>query len=277
MTQDESIPYTPRRRIRSFVIRAGRMTAGQERAWQELWPRFGIDYTPDPLDLDRHFGRTAPHILEIGFGTGDALLAYAQQHPEHDCIGIEVHPPGVGHLLLKIQEAGLTNVRVICHDAVEVLSHCLSNSCLAEVHIFFPDPWHKKRHHKRRLIQTPFIELLARVVRPGGIIKLGTDWQNYAEQMLQLVDAHPDFDNLAYVDRQNLSPQPSPSRGEGAEDATNPSVVLPITHHASHITLARPDMPSGFVARPEHRPLTRFERRGHRLGHGVWDLAYKRR
>jgi tRNA (guanine-N7-)-methyltransferase len=246
MTQDPT-SIAPLRRIRSFVIRAGRMTAGQERAWQELWPLFGIEYGPGPLDLDQTFGRRAPRVLEIGFGTGDALLAYAQLHPEHDCIGIEVHPPGVGHLLLKIQEAGLSNVRVICHDAVEVLSSTLSPSSVDEVHIFFPDPWHKKRHHKRRLIQTPFIDLLARVVRAGGIVKLGTDWQNYAEQMLQLLDARADFSNLAHIDP-------------------------PILFNTSAI----PEPTSGFVARPEHRPLTRFERRGHRLGHGVWDLAYKK-
>jgi tRNA (guanine-N7-)-methyltransferase len=239
MTQEDSTVPTPLRRIRSFVIRAGRMTAGQERAWQALWPRFGIEYTPEPLDLNQIFGRTAPRVLEIGFGTGDALLAYAQLHPEHDCIGIEVHPPGVGHLLLKIQELGLTNVRVLCHDAVEVLSHSLPNACLDEVHIFFPDPWHKKRHHKRRLIQTTFIDLLARVIKVGGSVKLGTDWQHYAEQMLQVINAHAEFVNLA--------------------------------------TTTDPEAPSGFVARPEHRPLTRFERRGHRLGHGVWDLAFRRR
>ena len=226
------------------------MTAGQERAWQELWPRFGIDYTPDTLDLERLFGRSAPHILEIGFGTGDALLAYAKLHPDHNCIGIEVHPPGVGHLLLKIQEAGLTNVRVICHDAVEVLSHCLPSSCLEEVHIFFPDPWHKKRHHKRRLIQTPFIDLLARVIATGGVVKLGTDWQDYAQQMLSMLDSHTAFQNIAHSNREKTDLSSS---------------------------LLHPDQESGFVARPEHRPLTRFERRGHRLGHGVWDLAYKRR
>jgi tRNA (guanine-N7-)-methyltransferase len=249
MTQDESTS-TPMRRIRSFVIRAGRMTAGQERAWRELWPRYGVEYAPQPVELDKVFGRTAPHVLEIGFGTGDALLAYAQLHPEHDCIGIEVHPPGVGHLLLKIQEAGLTNVRVLCHDAVEVLMQRLPEQCLDEVHIFFPDPWHKKRHHKRRLIQTPFIDLLARVVKPGGIVKLGTDWQDYAEQMLQVMDAHAAFENLVH-----------------AHQATN----------QDNSTLSCPEAPSGYVARPEHRPLTRFERRGHRLGHGVWDLAYKKR
>lgn len=250
MTQDELIQPTPMRRIRSFVIRAGRMTAGQERAWQELWPHFGIDYTPSSLDLDRLFGRSAPRVLEIGFGTGDALLAYAQLHPEHDCIGIEVHPPGVGHLLLKIQEAGLTNVRVICHDAVEVLSNCLPNSSLDEVHIFFPDPWHKKRHHKRRLIQTSFIDLLAHVVKAGGVVKLGTDWQDYAQQMLSVLDSHHAFQNIAHCDR----------------DKTDLSS-----------SLTPPEQESGFVARPEHRPLTRFERRGHRLGHGVWDLAYRKR
>jgi tRNA (guanine-N7-)-methyltransferase len=259
MTQEESTSPTPLRRIRSFVIRAGRMTAGQERAWQELWPRFGIDYTAAQLNLDALFGRTAPRVLEIGFGTGDALLAYAQLHPEHDCIGIEVHPPGVGHLLLKIQEAGLTNVRVICHDAVEVLSHSLSNAYLDEVHIFFPDPWHKKRHHKRRLIQTPFIDLLARVVKTSGVVKLGTDWQNYAEQMLQLMDSHPAFENLAHPNSSGLS----------LTDSTGAACCAP--------TQANPALPSGYVARPEHRPLTRFERRGHRLGHGVWDLAFRKR
>jgi tRNA (guanine-N7-)-methyltransferase len=250
MTQDESILPAPVRRIRSFVIRAGRMTAGQERAWRELWPRFGIEYTLDALNLDQVFGRTAPRILEIGFGTGDALLAYAQLHPEHDCLGIEVHPPGVGHLLLKVQEAGLTNVRVICHDAVEVLSHSLPSACLDEVHIFFPDPWHKKRHHKRRLIQSPFIDLLARVIKTSGVVKLGTDWQDYALQMLQILNTHAEFQNFAHLNcaQTDLS--------------------------ATHV---HPEEASGFVARPEHRPLTRFERRGHRLGHGVWDLAYKRR
>jgi len=248
-------PVTPEqpthlRRIRSFVVRAGRLTAGQERAWQELWPRYGIELSAQPLELDKIFNRVAPRILEIGFGTGDALLAYAQLHPDHDCLGIEVHPPGVGHLLLKIQEAALTNVRVICHDAVEILSQCLAADCLDEVHIFFPDPWHKKRHHKRRLIQLPFVDLLARVLKSSGVVKLGTDWQEYAEQMLKLMDEHAAFQNLA-----------------SNNYLTNDQYRTP-----SH-----PEVLSGFVARPTHRPLTRFERRGHRLGHGVWDLAYRRR
>lgn len=238
-TRSEANDETHRRHIRSFVIRAGRMTDGQERAWQELWPQFGRDYSPKTIDLDALFGRNAPRILEIGFGTGDALIEYAQKHPEHDCIGIEVHPPGVGHCLLKTKELQLSNVRVLCHDAVEVLSNSLPPQSIDEVHIFFPDPWHKKRHHKRRLIQAPFVNLLDRVLKSGGIVKLGTDWENYAEQMLQVMTAHASFANTASV-----------------------------TH---------PELPSGFVARPEHRPLTRFERRGQRLGHGVWDLQFQKR
>ncbi len=235
------LPSPRHRRIRSFVIRAGRMTTGQERAWRELWPQYGIEFTGEAIDLDKLFGRCAPRVAEIGFGTGDALFAYARQHPEHDCLGIEVHPPGVGHLLLKIEAGGLSNVRAMRHDAVEVLSQALPPACLDEVHIFFPDPWHKKRHHKRRLIQKSFVDLLARVVKPNGIVKLATDWQHYAEQILAVFDAHADFDNLASLNADN------------------------------------PESSSGFTARLKHRPLTRFERRGHRLGHGVWDMAFRRR
>jgi tRNA (guanine-N7-)-methyltransferase len=244
-TEENQTPHS--RRIRSFVVRAGRMTAGQERAWQELWPRFGIEYTAAPIDIDRVFNRPGARVLEIGFGTGDALLAYAQLHPDHNCIGIEVHPPGVGHLMLKAQELGITNIRTVCHDAVDVLDKCVPAQSLDEVHIFFPDPWHKKRHHKRRLIQPPFIDLLARVVKPNGIVRLATDWQNYAEHMLSVMDAHSSFENIAYT--------PTTTK-VSSEDS---------------------QLPSGFVARLAHRPLTRFERRGHRLGHGVWDLAYRRR
>jgi tRNA (guanine-N7-)-methyltransferase len=225
------------RRIRSFVVRAGRMTTGQERAWKELWPLYGIEFTGALIDLERCFGRKAPCVLEIGFGTGDALLAYAQQHPEHNCLGIEVHPPGVGHLMLQVHDKQLANVRVICRDAVEVLVHSLPPRSLDEVHVFFPDPWHKKRHHKRRLIQTAFVDLLALALKPGGSVRLATDWENYAEQMRTVMDSHSAFANLA---------------------------------------LADPQTPSGYTARPEHRPLTRFERRGHRLGHGVWDMLYRR-
>jgi tRNA (guanine-N7-)-methyltransferase len=236
---NETTESTPARtrRIRSFVVRAGRMTAGQTRAWKELWPKYGIEFTGAELSLDQIFGRHAPRVLEIGFGTGDALLAYAQLHPDRDCLGIEVHPPGVGHLLLQVHDKGLANVRAICHDAVDVMMQSIPPSALEEVHIFFPDPWHKKRHHKRRLIQTPFVDLIARALRPGGLFKLATDWEHYAEQMRSVIDPHPAFENLA---------------------------------------LADPQVSSGFAARFAHRPLTRFERRGHRLGHGVWDLLYRR-
>lgn len=228
----------PHRRIRSFVLRLGRMTSGQQRALDELWPRFGVDYTPAPLDLEQLFGRRAPRIIEIGFGTGEALFAYAQAHPEADCLGIEVHRPGAGHLFLQVEGAGLSNVRTSCHDAVEVLAQQIPPASIDAVHIFFPDPWHKARHHKRRLIQPAFADLLAQTLKPGGLLRLATDWQNYAEHMRAVLDVHPQFINIA---------------DEAGADGT------------------------GFVPRPDDRPLTRFERRGHRLGHGVWDMAYKRR
>ena len=232
MTDPTQPADRPHRRIRSFVLRMGRMTSGQQRALDELWPQFGIDFTPDTLDLDRLFGRHAPRLVEIGFGTGEALFAYAQAHKEVDCLGIEVHRPGAGHLLMNAQATGLSNVRVSCHDAVEVLAQQIPPCSVDAVHIFFPDPWHKTRHHKRRLIQPAFADLLAQVLKPDGMLKLATDWQHYAEHMRAVLDAHPKLINIA-------------------DD-------------------------SGFVPRPEDRPLTRFERRGHRLGHGVWDLAYKK-
>jgi tRNA (guanine-N7-)-methyltransferase len=222
-----------RRSIRSFVLRAGRATAAQQRALDELWPKYGIDAQDSPLDLDQIFGRRAPRMLEIGFGAGEALLAFAQAHPEIDCLGIEVHRPGVGHLLLGIESAKLTNVRVIDRDGVEVIRSELPEGSMSLVHIFFPDPWHKKRHHKRRLIQPPFVTLLARIIASGGLLRLATDWEHYALQMREVLDAAPEFENVA-----------------GS---------------------------AGFVPRMAARPLTRFERRGHRLGHGVWDLEYRRK
>lgn len=232
---DTSLPdaASRKRTVRSFVLRMGRMTAGQERAYRELWPRYGIDFAPTALDLDACFGRRAPRMLEIGFGTGEALLAYAQAHPEHDCLGIEVHRPGVGHLLLRAQQAGIGNVRILCHDAVEVLREQLPAESLNAVHVFFPDPWPKKRHHKRRLIQPAMVELLARALRPGGMLRLATDWEDYALQMQAVIAAQPAF---------------APAGDSGGE-----------------------------VPRPAERPLTRFERRGHRLGHGIWDFAYWRK
>jgi tRNA (guanine-N7-)-methyltransferase len=222
------------RKIRSFVLRAGRITAAQQRALTELWPRYGLDLasTNQPFDLDQIFGRVAPRSFEIGFGNGENLIGLARAHPERDFIGVEVHRSGVGHLLLELSALQLSNVRVICHDAVEVLDHRIAPSALDEILILFPDPWHKKRHHKRRLIQPEFVSLVASRLRKGGTLQLATDWEPYALQMLEVVSCHPMFVNLADAE--------------------------------------------GFMPRPEWRALTRFERRGHRLGHGVWDLSFER-
>ncbi|AMN48156.1 tRNA (guanine-N7)-methyltransferase [Steroidobacter denitrificans] len=219
--------------MRSYVLRAGRSTAAQQRALVELWPRYGVEFTPQALDLDQLFARRAPRMIEIGFGAGEALLAFARAHPGMDCIGIEVHRSGVGHLLLGAHEAELTNLRIICHDAVEVLQRQIPPASIALVHIFFPDPWHKKRHHKRRLIQPAFMDVLATAIAPAGTLRLATDWEHYAQHMREVIDAHPEF--------RNISPG------------------------------------TGFMPRNEERPLTRFERRGQRLGHDVWDLEYFRR
>ena len=219
--------------IRSFVVRAGRITAAQLRALEELWPRYGIALVKGhPLDLENIFERLAPKILEIGFGNGDNLAALAQAQPHCDFLGAEVHRPGIGHLLQRIQQLGLGNVRVVADDAVELLESGIAPGALDGVVILFPDPWHKKRHHKRRLIQEPFVSLLASRLRHGGRVELATDWEPYALQMREVLDANPQFTNLA-ADR-------------------------------------------GFVDRPDWRTSTRFERRGVRLGHGVWDLAYLR-
>ena len=220
-----------RRTIRSFVLRAGRMGTGQARALAELGPRFVIPSQAEPLDLDAAFGRGAPKILEIGFGMGDSTAKIAAAHPENDYLGIEVHTPGVGALLKRIGELGLTNLRIVQHDAVEVLEHMIPDASLDGAHIFFPDPWHKKRHHKRRLIQPPFVALLARKLKPGAYLHLATDWEDYARQMLGVLSAEAHLENTA------------------------------------------PD----YAPRPEYRPLTKFENRGLRLGHGVWDLVFRRR
>jgi tRNA (guanine-N7-)-methyltransferase len=218
-------------RIRSYVLRAGRVGSGQARALAELGPQFLLSYQPAAVDLDQVFGRRAPRVLEIGFGMGEGLAAIAAAHPENDYLGVEVHTPGVGALLKQIGELGLTNVRIVQHDAVEVLKHMLAPGSLAGVHVFFPDPWHKKRHHKRRLIQPPFVSLLASRVALGGYVHLATDWQDYAEQMLAVLGAEPALENTT------------------------------------------PD----YAERPDSRPLTKFEQRGLRLGHGVWDLVFRRR
>ncbi len=228
---DTAGPAARHRGIRSFVVRAGRMTVAQERAWRELWPRYGIE-DGGPLDLRTVFGREAPVTLEIGFGNGESLAALAMAQPDRDFLGIEVHRPGVGHLLLRAEAAGLDNLRVVCRDAVEVLEHGIADEALDEVLLYFPDPWPKKRHHKRRIVQPAFVELIARRLRPGGVLRLATDWQDYAGHMLAVVGAS---DRL-----RNESPA------------------------------------GGYVPRPVSRPPTRFELRGQRLGHEVWDLAFSR-
>jgi tRNA (guanine-N7-)-methyltransferase len=222
---------TPHRSIRSFVLRQGRVTVAQQRALDEHFSRVGIPYSNSPLNLDACFGRSAPHILEIGFGMGETTAEIAAAHPENDYLGIEVHTPGVGSLVKRVSEADLNNIRIIQHDAVEVLEHMLAPSSLDGIHLFFPDPWPKKRHHKRRLVQAPFIALAASRLKPGGYFHAATDWEEYAVQMLAVLSAEPTLSNTA-VD---------------------------------------------YAARPESRPQTKFEARGLRLGHRVWDLVFRRR
>ena len=217
--------------IRSFVRRAGRMSDAQTRYFEEMMPKIGIPYRPEPLDLTAVFGRTAPRILEIGCGMGETTAKIAQANPQNDYFGLEVHVPGVGALCKLIAEKGLSNLRIGQHDAVEVVRDMLPPDSLDGVHVFFPDPWHKKRHHKRRLIQGPFVALLASRLKPGGYFHCATDWEEYAMQMLDVLSAEPTLANTA----------------------------------------------EGFAPRPEYRPLTKFENRGLRLGHGVWDVIFQRR
>lgn len=194
MSKADSAPARP---IRSFVLRQGRVSNAQQRAYDEGMPRFGIAYTPAPLDLTAVFGRMAPKVLEIGFGMGETTAAIARMHPDHDYLALEVHTPGVGALLKLLDEHHLTNVRIIQHDAIEVLEHMLAPLSLDRVHIFFPDPWPKKRHHKRRLIQPEFVSLLVSRLKPGAVIHLATDWADYAEQMLAVLSAEPQLENCA--------------------------------------------------------------------------------
>ncbi len=232
MTDTENIQY---RRIRSFVLRQGRLTKGQERALETGWPNYGVDYRQTMLDLSQLFGRSdSKKILEIGFGMGDATAQIAQTLPEEDFLAVEVHTPGVGSLLKLIQEQALTNIRIIQHDAVEVLQNMLPDASLDGVHIFFPDPWHKKRHHKRRLIQAEFVRLLCSKLKTGGYLHVATDWQEYAEWVLEVLRAEPQLQNTAAKEN------------------------------------------NGFAEKPEYRPLTKFENRGLKLGHGVWDLVFTR-
>ncbi len=226
-----SVRTQPHRPVRSFVLRTGRMKPGRIRALQTLGPRYLLPYAAKPLDLDASFGRQAPVILEIGFGMGDATAAIAAAHPEINFLGVEVHEPGVAATLRRIEALQLNNLRLIQHDAVEVLRHMLRPDSLAGTHIYFPDPWHKARHHKRRLIQPPLVALLASRLAPGATLHCATDWQDYAEQMLQVLGESPLLQNTV----------------------------------------------DGYAPRPLMRPLTKFEARGLKLGHGVWDLLFKRR
>jgi tRNA (guanine-N7-)-methyltransferase len=221
----------PRRAVRSFVLRAGRMGTGQQRALEDLGPRYVLPFQTAALDAAAVFGRSAPLVLEIGFGMGAATAEIAAGRADTDFIGVEVHTPGVGALLKRIGEDRLDNLRIVQHDAVEVLEHMIAPDSLAGVHVFFPDPWHKKKHNKRRLIQPPLVALLASRLAPDGVLHCATDWQPYAEQMLEVLDAEPTLQNTA----------------------------------------------EGFAPRPDYRPLTKFEARGLKLGHGVWDLLFRKR
>ena len=219
-------------KVKSFVRREGRLTKGQARALEQYWPTMGIDYQAEQLDLAAVFGRTAPTVLEIGFGMGKSLVEMAANEPELNFIGVEVHKPGVGSCLSEAGELGLTNLRVIEHDAVEVLKFMLADQCLARLQLFFPDPWHKKRHHKRRIVQPEFVEMVRQKLAIGGKLHMATDWEPYAEFMTEVMQ------------------------------------------QATHFTNTAPD--GDYVPRPEYRPLTKFENRGQKLGHGVWDLIYQR-
>ena len=219
-----------KRHIRSYVLRQGRVSPAQQRAVETLLPRYGIPYAAQPLDLNRAFGRAAPKILEIGFGMGGSTATIAQAASANDYLALEVHTPGVGNLLKLIDVQQIPNIRIIQHDAVEVLRDMIADESLDGVHIFFPDPWHKARHNKRRLIQAPFVAQLVQKIKPGGYIHVATDWQDYAEQVLAVLSAEPLLENTA----------------------------------------------ADYAQRPEYRPLTKFEQRGIRLGHGVWDLVFRR-
>jgi len=220
------------RKIRSFVKREGRITAGQQRALDELLPSYGVELEDGKIDYSDLFKRPADTILEIGFGMGQSLIQQAKDHPEINYFGIEVHRPGVGSLLKNMDEQTLSNIRVSLDDAVEVLNHQIADNSLAGVQLFFPDPWHKKKHHKRRIISQSFVDLIRTKLAQGGFFHLATDWENYAEYMLEVLAESKGFENLSET-----------------ED---------------------------YIPRPDSRPLTKFELRGHRLGHGVWDLMFKR-
>lgn len=220
------------RKIRSFVRREGRLTKGQQLALENNWANMGIDFDKQALNWTEVYGREGHVVLEIGFGMGASLVEMAKNAPEKNFIGIEVHSPGVGACLMAAEAEGLTNLRVMCHDAVEVFEHMIPDGSLDTVQLFFPDPWHKARHHKRRIVQPAFVEMVRKKLKIGGIFHMATDWENYAEHMVDVMKAAPGYENTA--------------------------------------------QDGNYIPRPEERPLTKFEARGHRLGHGVWDMKFAR-
>lgn len=223
-------PEYKKKPIRSFVIRSGRMTEGQRGAFAQWWPQYGLSLFDGPLDAQATFGNGNPLVVEVGFGMGDSLLAMATAEPQLNFIGIEVHPPGVGRLISNAGRAGLNNLRVYMADATDVLNDCIADQSLQRFALYFPDPWHKVKHHKRRIVQPAFVELVARKLAAEGVVHMATDWEHYARQMLEVLEQCPALENCA----------------------------------------------TGFAPRPEYRPKTKFELRGERLGHGVWDLLFAR-
>jgi tRNA (guanine-N7-)-methyltransferase len=225
-------PEYRKKSIRSYVVRAGRMTDGQRNAFDTSWPTYGLKLADGAIDTDAVFGRTGSKVLEIGFGMGDSLLQMAAAEPQTDFIGIEVHPPGVGTLMNTAKAEGISNLRVYLADANDVLEECFASQSIDRLQLYFPDPWHKKKHNKRRIVQPQFVQLVREKLRPGGVLHMATDWEHYAEQMLETLDAAEGFENIAGIGQ--------------------------------------------YSSRPDYRPMTKFEKRGERLGHGVWDLIYKK-
>ncbi len=230
----QPVPNHTQRSVRSFVMRAGRLTASQKNALQTLWPVFGIERGTDMLNFAELFGNDYPVTLEIGYGMGGSLAEMAKTEPQHNFVGIEVHPPGIGNLLKLIQQENLNNIRLLDDDAVQILKQRIPDQSLHRVHLYFPDPWHKKKHHKRRIVQTDFVNLLADKLKPTGLFHMATDWQDYAEHMAKVMEQNENFIN------------------------TSTSSLYP------------------YIDRPDFRPVTKFEKRGLKLGHGVWDLIYQR-
>ncbi len=279
-SQESSVGQADRKdRIRSFVLRAGRLTAGQQRALDDLGPQFLLPFKHQPVDWVNAFahsssggsGETRPRILEIGFGMGETTATIAQLRPDDDFLAIEVHLPGVGALLKRIGELGLTNLRLIRHDAVEVLEHMIAHDSLDGIHIYFADPWHKNRHHKRRLIQRQFVELLASRIKPGGYLHLATDWHNYAEQMLLVLNRQANLQNSSHervrIETFTRADVVCNSAADGQSQAKNEFTPTLADIEGDH---------PGYAERPSYRPVTKFENRGIRLGHGVWDLVYRK-